>query len=88
MTSTSILYHLAKHCKNLTILNSTRNNSRRGRNKRCGCGTDLVCAPSNVAVEQLTEKINRTSESFESLPEVENVESNVEDLCLHNMVRR
>ena len=91
VTSASILYHLAKQLqKSQPSSNSTRNNSRRGRNKRDAVVEQiLVCAPSNVAVEQLTEKINRTGLRVVRVAarSRENVESNVEDLCLHNMVR-
>jgi regulator of nonsense transcripts 1 len=52
-------------------------------------GQVLVCAPSNVAVDQLTEKIHKTglrvvriaAKSRESTP------SSVDHLCLHSMVR-
>ena len=49
----------------------------------------LVCAPSNVAVDQLAEKIHSTGLKVVRLAAKsrENVDSNVEDLCLHNMVR-
>lgn len=54
-----------------------------------GVGQILVCAPSNVAVEQLAEKIHRTGLRVVRVAarSREHVEGNVEELCLHNMVR-
>ena len=56
---------------------------------RQNVGQVLVCAPSNVAVDQLTEKIHKTglrvvriaAKSRESTP------SSVDHLCLHTLVR-
>jgi len=50
----------------------------------------LVCAPSNIAVDQLTEKIHRTGLKVVRLcaKSREAVESNVEFLTLHVLVRR
>ena len=92
VTSASILYHLAKQLQNSQQpSNGTRKSSRRrgGRNKGNTIEQILVCAPSNVAVEQLTAKINRTGLRVVRVAarSRENVESIVEDLCLHNMVR-
>eukprot|EP00939_MAST-03C_sp_MAST-3C-sp1_P002336 g2336.t1 len=57
--------------------------------KQKNIGQILVCAPSNVGVDQLTEKIHRTGIRVVRLAarSREDVESNVEALCLHNMVR-
>ena len=87
VTSASILYHLAKQ---LQKSQPSSNSSRRGGRRKRDVVMEqiLVCAPSNVAVEQLTEKINRTGLRVVRVAarSRENVESNVEDLCLHNMV--
>jgi regulator of nonsense transcripts 1 len=95
VTSASILYHIAKQLQksSQSSRNSTRNNRRTirgGRNNNDTLEQILVCAPSNVAVEQLTAKIHRTGLRVVRVAarSRENVESNVEDLCLHNMVRK
>jgi regulator of nonsense transcripts 1 len=52
-------------------------------------GQILVCAPSNVAVDQLTEKIHATGLRVVRLAAKsrEKVDSPVSHLCLHNMVQ-
>lgn len=83
VTSASILYHLAQMTKQ-------KSSNKNGRGKKQETNEQiLVCAPSNVAVEQLTAKIHRTGLRVVrvSSRSRESVESNVEDLCLHNMVR-
>eukprot|EP01029_Cantina_marsupialis_P010955 TRINITY_DN2467_c0_g1_i2.p1 TRINITY_DN2467_c0_g1~~TRINITY_DN2467_c0_g1_i2.p1 ORF type:complete len:701 (-),score=113.48 TRINITY_DN2467_c0_g1_i2:1012-3114(-) len=49
----------------------------------------LVCAPSNVAVDHLTEKIQATGVKVVRLlaKSREDISSNIDHLCLHNMVR-
>ena len=49
----------------------------------------LVCAPSNIAVDQLTEKIHRTGLKVVRLcaKSREAIDSNVSFLSLHNQVR-
>ena len=49
----------------------------------------LVCAPSNVAVDQLTEKIHQTGLKVVRVAAKsrEAQASNVEHLCLHNFVK-
>lgn len=71
-TSASIVYHLA-----------------RMNEKDIKLGQVLVCAPSNVAVDQLTEKIHRTGLRVVRLASKsrEATSSDVEFLCLHDMVR-
>lgn len=78
VTSATIIYHLSRQQRQRT----------RGMNGR-GDGQVLVCAPSNVAVDQLTAKIHSTGLKVVRLAAKsrESVESNVEHLCLHNMVR-
>ena len=52
-------------------------------------GQVLVCAPSNVAVDQLTEKINATGLRVVriSAKSRENISGPIDDLTLHRMVR-
>ena len=52
-------------------------------------GQVLVCAPSNVAVDQLAEKISATGLKVVRLAarSREAIASNVEHLCLHTMIR-
>jgi regulator of nonsense transcripts 1 len=76
LTSASIVYHLSKQ----------------NQGKGNGHGQVLVCAPSNVAVDQLTEKIHKTGLRVVRLAaksrEAEGESSpTVEPLTLHNMVR-
>lgn len=76
LTSASIVYHL----------------SMSNRGKGTGRGQVLVCAPSNVAVDQLTEKISKTGLKVTRLAaksrEAEGSSSvQVEELTLHNMVK-
>ena len=49
----------------------------------------LVCAPSNVAVDQLAEKISTSGLKVVRLAarSREAITSNVEHLCLHTMIR-
>ena len=56
---------------------------------RQNTGQMLVCAPSNVAVDQLTEKIHATGLRVVRLSAKsrENVTSSIDHLCLHHMVR-
>ncbi len=48
----------------------------------------LVCAPSNVAVDQLTEKIDATGVRVVRIAAIsrEHIESNVDHLALHNLI--
>lgn len=57
--------------------------------QQTGAGQVLVCAPSNVAVDHLTEKINATGLKVVRLAAKsrEAVSGTVDHLCLHNMVR-
>lgn len=57
--------------------------------KQPRAGQVLVCAPSNVAVDQLAEKISATGLKVVRLAAKsrEAVTSSVEHLCLHNMIR-
>ncbi|XP_078488507.1 regulator of nonsense transcripts 1 [Ciona intestinalis] len=57
--------------------------------KSCGQRQVLVCAPSNIAVDQLTEKIHRTGLKVVRLcaKSREAIDSNVSFLSLHNQVR-
>lgn len=57
--------------------------------KSCNQGQVLVCAPSNIAVDQLTEKIHRTGLKVVRLcaKSREAIDSNVSFLSLHNQVR-
>lgn len=76
LTSASIVYHLCMS----------------NRVKGTGRGQVLVCAPSNVAVDQLTEKISKTGLKVVRLAaksrEAEGSSSQeVEKLTLHNSVR-
>lgn len=50
----------------------------------------LVCSPSNVAVDHLTDKIHKTGLKVVRLSarSRESVDSNVDFLCLHNLVRQ
>lgn len=52
-------------------------------------GSVLVCAPSNIAVDQLTEKIHRTGLKVVRLcaKSREAIESPVSFLALHNQIR-
>jgi regulator of nonsense transcripts 1 len=72
VTSATIIYHLAK-------LNS---------GKRAGDSQVLVCAPSNIAVDQLTEKIHKTGLKVVRMcaKSRETVSTNVDFLTLHNLV--
>lgn len=67
MTSTTLVYHLAKQ----------------------KLGKVLVCAPSNIAVDQLTDKINGTGLRVVRLcaRSRENISSNVDYLSLHEQVK-
>jgi regulator of nonsense transcripts 1 len=78
LTSASIVYHLRK-----------QNESNK---KQDGKGQVLVCAPSNVAVDQLAEKISRTGLKVVRMAaksrESEGVTmKSVEKLSLHHMVK-
>lgn len=55
----------------------------------CACRQILVCAPSNIAVDQLTEKIHRTNLKVVRLcaKSREAIDSPVSFLALHNQVR-
>jgi len=57
--------------------------------KSCNVGQVLVCAPSNIAVDQLTEKIHRTGLKVVRLcaKSREAIDSNVSFLSLHQQVR-
>jgi regulator of nonsense transcripts 1 len=72
VTSATIIWHLAK-------MNS---------NKRDGDSQVLVCAPSNVAVDQLTEKIHKTGLKVVRMcaKSRETVSTSVDFLTLHNLV--
>jgi regulator of nonsense transcripts 1 len=56
---------------------------------KLGSGPVLVCAPSNIAVDQLTEKIHRTGLKVVRLcaKSREAIDSPVSFLALHNQVR-
>lgn len=56
---------------------------------RQGNGACLVCAPSNVAVDQLAEKIHRTGLNVIRVcaKSREQIETSVSHLALHNKVR-
>ena len=56
---------------------------------KAGRGQVLVCAPSNVAVDQLTERIHRTGLKVVRVAAKsrENIESSVQFLTLHEQVR-
>jgi len=56
---------------------------------KIGAGPVLVCAPSNIAVDQLTEKIHRTGLKVVRLcaKSREAIDSPVSFLALHNQVR-
>ena len=78
LTSASIVYHLRKQNEN--------------NKKQDGKGQILVCAPSNVAVDQLAEKISRTGLKVVRMAaksrEADGVTmKSVERLTLHHMVR-
>lgn len=93
VTSATIVYHLVKSCNQglvywisqisyLTILVGTQF-------WWCFHRQVLVCAPSNIAVDQLTEKIHRTGLKVVRLcaKSREAIDSNVSFLSLHNQVR-
>ncbi|CAG0889384.1 unnamed protein product [Cyprideis torosa] len=81
VTSASIVYHLVKQL---------RNSNNQGQMSIRGSGPVLVCAPSNIAVDQLTEKIHRTGLKVVRLcaKSREAIDSPVSFLALHNQVNK
>ncbi|GJD08813.1 Regulator of nonsense transcripts 1 [Galdieria sulphuraria] len=79
VTSATIVYHLANNVKNITQRQKTRKCSRQ----------ILVCAPSNIAVDQLAEKISCTGLNVVRLcaKSREAVSSSVDHLTLHQKLR-
>lgn len=59
------------------------------RYSNCPCRPVLVCAPSNIAVDQLTEKIHQTGLKVVRLcaKSREAIDSPVSFLALHNQTR-
>jgi len=79
VTSATIVYHLANYLKNSSQWQKIRKHSR----------SILVCAPSNIAVDQLAEKISCTGLNVVRLcaKSREAVLSSVDHLTLHHKLR-
>lgn len=84
-TSATIVYHLAMQQRRQQKSSGNANSTTAGNNQ----GQILVCAPSNVAVDQLTEVIHRTGLRVVRLAAKsrESISSTIEFLTLHEQTR-